>query len=683
MIRRFAAALVVVDADWQLRGMMDQASTTSMFVAHSDGSDAPACYLDYSQDCRETGHCCSETMRCFEKNAYWSACMPFCIPGQQQDSDKDTNQQGPWSCREVLPADEFLVREAAKSLSRSKEEIKRIYYDEFKRFDEDKSFTLNLDEFRRMLQEHFAAKYGFKVSEDLVQRIWSDVDQSAKGAVNLAAFCKWKLDSRNAMSSWSTLAPTAKELGRSTEEIVTLYYDKYKTLDADQSGSVELKEFQTLLGRVLGREVSPHVLETLWKDLDSDGSGFGSFKEFAEWYFQWMDTQGSALDEPLSSDVFHRSIFNHFDYDRFPNKRCTGASFALSDRTLHPSSAKACMEMCSRDPRCDLVEYLTSPGRCEKRHFYEDITKDDDALSRDIFFKDAQGTNLYVKLSPAADPPAFEWKAIIGILAPSSGKILEKDTPAMSFGSCRDLCARSRFCNCFAFSNVSSICDRYFNCQSSQVVPDSRYKVYYKVGPLHEDSEPWALKWIVMVLLLSCVCFLLGVCFRRRKKEGRAYAPLTTEPELEIMLENSSKVERWPGSCGNCGCACGRPPFWIPSSGAVVVLPVQKGSSPKYSSMKRHPRSGIEDVVCSEALKPADVILRIGDVFIRNVQSMEQVIKSARSGDRLDMIVLRPREAAEYSPASRHDKAEGAIQELDVLKALKTHEEVKIQLRIP
>ena len=56
--------------------------------------------------------------RCFEKNAYWSACMPgthwrqqdavtpavtcmamlpllrpFCIPGQQQDSDKDTNQQ--------------------------------------------------------------------------------------------------------------------------------------------------------------------------------------------------------------------------------------------------------------------------------------------------------------------------------------------------------------------------------------------------------------------------------------------------------------------------------------------------------------------------------------------------------------------------------------------------------------
>eukprot|EP00434_Breviolum_minutum_P017758 symbB.v1.2.015673.t1/scaffold1178.1/size133623/6 len=343
-----------------------------MFIAHSDGSDAPACYLDYSQDCRETGHCCSETMR----RAWWLL-VRLSAHGTPSEGCEEF-RQGPWSCREVLPADEFLVREAAKSLSRSKEEIKRIYYDEFKRFDEDNSFTLNLDEFRRMLQEHFAAKYGFKVSEDLVQRIWSDVDQSAKGAVNfscnhyygkderkfgrflidpggvprnLTAFCKWKLDSRNAMSSWSTLAPTAKELGRSTEEIVTLYYDKYKTLDADQSGSVELKEFQTLLGRVLGREVSPHVLETLWKDLDSDGSGFGSFKEFAEWYFQWMDTQGSALDEPLSSDVFHRSIFNHFDYDRFPNKRCTGASFALSDRTLHPSSAKACMEMCSRDPR--------------------------------------------------------------------------------------------------------------------------------------------------------------------------------------------------------------------------------------------------------------------------------------------------------------------------------------------
>eukprot|EP00434_Breviolum_minutum_P017756 symbB.v1.2.015671.t1/scaffold1178.1/size133623/4 len=164
------------------------------------------------------------------------------------------------------------------------------------------------------------------------------------------------------------------------------------------------------------------------------------------------------------------------------------------------------------------LRYLTSPGRCEKRHFYEDITKDDDALSRDIFFKDAQGTNLYVKLTPAADPPAFEWKAIIGILAPSSGKILEKDTPAMSFGSCRDLCARSRFCNCFAFSNVSSICDRYFNCQSSQVVPDSRYKVYYKVGPLHEDSEPWALKWIMMVLLLSCVC---ASCLVFASEEGR------------------------------------------------------------------------------------------------------------------------------------------------------------------
>ncbi|CAL1164711.1 unnamed protein product [Cladocopium goreaui] len=165
------------------------------------------------------------------------------------------------------------------------------------------------------------------------------------------------------------------------------------------------------------------------------------------------------------------------------------------------------------------------------------------------------------------------------------------------------------------------------------------------------------------------------------REEGRAYAPVTTEPELEILLENSSKVERWPGSCGACGCACGRPPFWIPATGAVVVLPAEKGVAPKYSSTKR-PCSGIEDMVCSEALKPADVILRIGDVFVHSVQSMEQVIKSAKRGNQLDLVVLRPRGVGEYKCSSDHKVQKMVPCDLDMGKALQTHKEVKIVLTV-
>lgn len=648
---RIVAGLVVVDA--QLRGLID----------------ASNCFLDYTQDCRETGRCCSAKMSCYEKDSQWSACLPYCIAGQAHNSDADSRLEhpGPWSCREVLPTDQFLVAQAAKTLLLSREQLRSLYSEKFKRFDQDNSSTMDLNEFRHLLREKFQQR-SVEVSEDLVQKIWKDLDPSHSGAVNFTEFCRWYFST----IGWGSLQSTANSLGRSTEEIARLYYGKFKDFDAGQSGTMEMNEFRTLLQRVLGREVQEHVFTTLWNDLDRDGTGSATFHDFSKWYFQWMSDRPS-MDMPQ---------FNRYEYDQFQNKGCAVGSFALKDGMPSADSAMACKQTCSNDPRCDIVEYVTSNGHCQKRHFYGVITKDASGLPNKIFLKDVPGTNLYMKLAPAEDPPAFQWQEVMGILTPEQGNLLMQDSPhTISYGDCRDLCARSRFCNCFAYSSVSTICNRYIDCQSSQLVPDSEYKVYFKVASLADDSTPWwSLGWWILMVIALIGCFCLGARYRR-KKEGRAYAPVTTEPELEILLENSSKVERWPGSCGACGCACGRPPFWIPATGAVVVLPAEKGVAPKYSSTKR-PCSGIEDMVCSEALKPADVILRIGDVFVHSVQSMEQVIKSAKRGNQLDLVVLRPRGVGEYKCSSDHKVQKIVPCDLDMGKALQTHKEVKIVLTV-
>eukprot|EP00435_Cladocopium_sp_Y103_P009648 s3527_g2.t1 len=296
---RIVAGLVVVDA--QLRGLID----------------ASNCFLDYIQDCRETGRCCSAKMSCYEKDSQWSACMPYCIAGQAHNSDADSRLEhpGPWSCRQVLPTDQFLVAQAAKTLLLSPKQLRPLYSESFKRFDQDNSSTMDLNEFRHLLQEEFQQR-GVEVSEDLVQKIWKDLDPSGSGAVNFTEFCRW--------TGWSSLQSTANSLGRSTEEIARLYYGKFKDFDAG-SGTMEMNEFRTLLRRVLGREVQEHVFTTLWNDLDRDGTGSATFHDFSKWYFQWMSGDRPSMDTPQ---------FNRYEYDQFQNKGCAVGSFALKDGIL-------------------------------------------------------------------------------------------------------------------------------------------------------------------------------------------------------------------------------------------------------------------------------------------------------------------------------------------------------------
>mmetsp|Transcript_91657 Transcript_91657/g.283510 ORF Transcript_91657/g.283510 Transcript_91657/m.283510 type:complete len:610 (+) Transcript_91657:130-1959(+) len=60
-------------------------------------SPQPTCTASYMYDCRATRRCCDPHMTCFEKNAWWAACLPSCRVGIHWD--EPVKHRSPWSCR--------------------------------------------------------------------------------------------------------------------------------------------------------------------------------------------------------------------------------------------------------------------------------------------------------------------------------------------------------------------------------------------------------------------------------------------------------------------------------------------------------------------------------------------------------------------------------------------------------
>lgn len=54
-----------------------------------------SCAAKWTEDCSESGCCADSNMKCFRKNAKWSACMDACDAGDDNDS---------WTCEELYPA---------------------------------------------------------------------------------------------------------------------------------------------------------------------------------------------------------------------------------------------------------------------------------------------------------------------------------------------------------------------------------------------------------------------------------------------------------------------------------------------------------------------------------------------------------------------------------------------------
>eukprot|EP00435_Cladocopium_sp_Y103_P025918 s1141_g6.t1 len=92
---------------------------------------------------------------------------------------------------EDISSDQILVRSVAKSLNRSILEVEKLY-DEFKKLDTDHSNTLEMNEFRQLIQKEFAPK-GPEVPEHVFKMFWKDFDKDGRGSVTFTDFCKWYL----------------------------------------------------------------------------------------------------------------------------------------------------------------------------------------------------------------------------------------------------------------------------------------------------------------------------------------------------------------------------------------------------------------------------------------------------------------------------------------------------------
>ncbi|CAJ1368234.1 unnamed protein product [Effrenium voratum] len=90
-----------------------------------------------------------------------------------------------------ISGDQIMVRNVAKSLGRTILEVEKLY-DEFKKLDIDGSNTLEMNEFRILIQKHFAPK-GPEVPEHVFKMFWKDFDKDGRGSVSFTGFVKWYL----------------------------------------------------------------------------------------------------------------------------------------------------------------------------------------------------------------------------------------------------------------------------------------------------------------------------------------------------------------------------------------------------------------------------------------------------------------------------------------------------------
>jgi len=90
-----------------------------------------------------------------------------------------------------ISEDQKMVRNVAKSMGRSILEIEKLY-DEFRKLDTDGSNTLESNEFKVLIQRHFAPK-GPEVPEHVFKMFWKDFDKGGSGSVTFMGFVTWYL----------------------------------------------------------------------------------------------------------------------------------------------------------------------------------------------------------------------------------------------------------------------------------------------------------------------------------------------------------------------------------------------------------------------------------------------------------------------------------------------------------
>jgi len=94
---------------------------------------------------------------------------------------------------DIIPESEKMIRDVAKTLGQDNVRIEKIY-NEFAKLDDDKSGSLEYEEFTKlMLHELKRGTGAADPPQAVLKKFWMDVDADGSGAVNFLEFAAWYL----------------------------------------------------------------------------------------------------------------------------------------------------------------------------------------------------------------------------------------------------------------------------------------------------------------------------------------------------------------------------------------------------------------------------------------------------------------------------------------------------------
>eukprot|EP00930_Biecheleria_cincta_P057335 TRINITY_DN4329_c0_g2_i1.p1 TRINITY_DN4329_c0_g2~~TRINITY_DN4329_c0_g2_i1.p1 ORF type:complete len:551 (-),score=66.96 TRINITY_DN4329_c0_g2_i1:155-1807(-) len=428
----------------------------------------------------------------------------------------------------------------------------------------------------------------------------------------------------------------------------------------------------------------------------------------SEWPWQWTSWTCRRLDfeiDKAASTLNSQRVIKpllyprkQHEYDEFLNQS-TNSGYPIPEEVPRQGfckSAEACRKKCDSDRRCDCVMYTGRTNRCEKRR----------ACDASVL-EDNEGTDVYMKVPEDGEQKQAYDRFDGTNLYNSEGKLLSegKDVAAgkrhpgdaryrdanISFHTCQRVCDLSKFCQCFVVSKATGRCETYLDCGSSRMISDSMYVVYKKIKPDAVEVDPdtgsswwWPLVVLLLILLCCCLCValprLFDTCVATWREQGPRVVPaspgwkhrrLVPPVKLTVgaVLENAPSVKRWPGRCADCGCQCGRAPSWVPRTGVAVCT--EAGSIGTTSSAQK--------------LMVGDVLLQVGAKIVRCVEEVDRVLEEYDKGERVELLVLRPRRFGEYACSRGSRDVEAADPTLgqlsELIKAAKpTHDEIRCQI---
>lgn len=368
------------------------------------------------------------------------------------------------------------------------------------------------------------------------------------------------------------------------------------------------------------------------------------FQPWVDWFWHWtpwtcMPIVDSIARDELGIEFHHsdatplRASAGPHRYQVFVNKSSeTGSPIydgMEQTRLTFVKSANECKALCDNDRRCDCFMYSNSTQHCDKRRACAPTVHD---------LKDAVGKSFYLK-EPHEETSSVSWKEFphSNLFYSTGLRIDDEDYGASTLKSCKRRCEISKSCQCLRYAKVFARCERYTDCSNTDLIEDELYDVYIKELPMLQEPQDIAwwfvLRLVVLVLLLLLLCCLLLVFLRRKKDPQPEYVPLLPTQTRLDMFADAALVDRWPGGCADCGVACGRPPAWVPRSGAVVVTEACQ------SNVRGRPDDG---------LMPGDVLLNIrrnGRTVsaIHCTDDVKEAVRTCQVGEIIDLEVLRVR----------------------------------------